>query len=154
MGNESQLSLKKSKWHPNLVSHELREIFHFESVSLIAGDHVKFNLPMAFSAHVLAYGLNRWKDGYSSSNQLNNMYEMLRTPLDYFMKCWRPQSQEYYAQVSIDHQMQNTIWVILKSTIYTSNKQRLKLFFRIFCMIVWNFSNWNPGHQISINIWL
>lgn len=64
-----------------------------------AGDHVKFNLPMAFSAHVLAYGLNRWKDGYSSSNQLQNMYEMLRTPLDYFMKCWRPQSQEYYAQV-------------------------------------------------------
>lgn len=66
-----------------------------------AGDHVKFNLPMAFSAHVLAYGLNRWKDGYSSSNQLQNMYEMLRTPLDYFMKCWRPQSQEYYAQVWI-----------------------------------------------------
>lgn len=64
-----------------------------------AGDHVKFNLPMAFSAHVLAYGLNRWKDGYEAANQLQNMYDMLRTPLDYFMKCWRPQSQEYYAQV-------------------------------------------------------
>ncbi|XP_048748294.1 uncharacterized protein LOC125660495 [Ostrea edulis] len=71
-----------------------------------AGDHVKFNLPMAFSAHVLAYGLNRWKDGYEAANQLQNMYDMLRTPLDYFMKCWRPQSQEYYAQVgngAIDH---------------------------------------------------
>ncbi|XP_061196701.1 uncharacterized protein LOC133204978 [Saccostrea echinata] len=64
-----------------------------------AGDHVKFNLPMASSAHILGYGLSRWKDGYESANQLQNMYDMLRTPLDYFMKCWRPSSQEYYAQV-------------------------------------------------------
>jgi hypothetical protein len=64
---------------------------------------VKFNLPMAFSAHALAYGLNRWKDGYVAANQLQNMYDMLRTPLDYFMKCWRPQSQEYYAQVCMHY---------------------------------------------------
>jgi hypothetical protein len=77
------------------------QLFQTENALSTAGDHVKFNLPMAFSTHTLAYGLNRWKDGYVAANQLQNMYDMLRTPLDYFMKCWRPQSQEYYAQVCI-----------------------------------------------------
>ncbi|XP_056022414.1 uncharacterized protein LOC125673704 isoform X2 [Ostrea edulis] len=64
-----------------------------------AGDHVKFNLPMASSAHVLSWGLERWKDAYQSTGQLEMMYDMLKWPLDYFLKCWNPNTQEYYAQV-------------------------------------------------------
>lgn len=64
-----------------------------------AGDHVKFNLPMASSAHLLSWGLEIWKDAYQSAGQLDMMYDMLKWPLDYFLKCWNPQTQEYYAQV-------------------------------------------------------
>lgn len=64
-----------------------------------AGDHVKFNLPMASSAHLLSWGLEIWRDAYQSAGQLDMMYDMLKWPLDYFLKCWNPQTQEYYAQV-------------------------------------------------------
>ena len=69
------------------------------SIFCTAGDHVKFNLPMASSAHILAWGLRLWKDAYSTSGQLNMMYDMIKWPLDYFLKCWRPKEQVYYAQV-------------------------------------------------------
>ncbi|XP_078336969.1 uncharacterized protein LOC111132482 [Crassostrea virginica] len=67
--------------------------------TMIAGDHMKFNLPMALSAHLLSWGLERWKDAYQSAGQLEMMYDMLKWPLDYFLKCWHPETQEYYAQV-------------------------------------------------------
>ena len=54
---------------------------------------------MAWSAHVLAWGLTKWKDGYVAANQLDQMYDSLKTPLDYFLKCWRPSENKYYAQV-------------------------------------------------------
>merc|ERR1712179_660060 len=64
-----------------------------------AGDHVKFNLPMSSSTTVLLWGLTKWKDGYEAAGQLDMMYDMIRWPLEYFLKCWRPQQQEYYVQV-------------------------------------------------------
>ena len=54
---------------------------------------------MASSAHLLSWGLERWKDAYQNAGQLEMMYDMLKWPLDYFLKCWHPQTQEYYAQV-------------------------------------------------------
>ncbi|XP_071161731.1 uncharacterized protein [Mytilus edulis] len=71
-----------------------------------AGDHVKFNLPQATATHVLAWGLEKFKDAYQASGQLDMMYDMLRTPLDYFLKCWQPDRQVYWVQVGngeIDH---------------------------------------------------
>jgi hypothetical protein len=39
------------------------------------------------------------------------MYDMLRTPLDYFLKCWIPGSQTYYVQVML--------WIDYFRDIYT-----------------------------------
>ncbi|XP_041377748.1 endoglucanase 4-like isoform X2 [Gigantopelta aegis] len=64
-----------------------------------AGDFVKFNLPMAFSTTTLLWGLIRFKDGYVASGELANMYDSIRWPLDYFIKCWDEQNKVYWAQV-------------------------------------------------------
>lgn len=69
----------------------------------IAGDTVKFNLPMSASVINLAVGLYKWKDAYSASNQLQHMYDSIKWPLDYFLKCWRHSAQIYYAQVHVNY---------------------------------------------------
>ncbi|XP_041377746.1 uncharacterized protein LOC121390094 [Gigantopelta aegis] len=71
-----------------------------------AGDFVKLNLPMAFSTTTLLWGLIRFKDGYVASGELANMYDSIRWPLDYFIKCWEDQNNVYWAQVgnaTLDH---------------------------------------------------
>jgi len=62
-----------------------------------AGDHVKFGLPMASSAHLLAWSLVNFKEGYSAAGQLDQMYSMIKWPLDYFMKGWN--GNRFIAQV-------------------------------------------------------
>jgi len=64
-----------------------------------AGDHVKFGLPMASSAHLLAWSLVKFKEGYVQAGQLDMMYDMIKWPLDYFMKAWNEGSQSFVAQV-------------------------------------------------------
>lgn len=54
---------------------------------------------MSASVINLAVGLYKWKDAYSASNQLQHMYDSIKWPLDYFLKCWRNSAQIYYAQV-------------------------------------------------------
>jgi len=62
-----------------------------------AGDHVKFGLPMAASAHVLAWGLVQFKEGYAAAGQLDMMRDMIKWPLDYFMAGWK--GDKFIAQV-------------------------------------------------------
>ncbi|XP_035826523.1 endoglucanase A-like [Aplysia californica] len=64
-----------------------------------AGDHLKFGLPMADSAHTLLWSLYRFKDGYTRANQLNQMYHMIKTPLNYFKAAWDPALRRLTAQV-------------------------------------------------------
>lgn len=64
-----------------------------------AGDHVKFNFPMAAATTNLLWGLVKWTDGYQSSGQLDMMYDMIKWPLQYFLKCWLPDTSTYYVQV-------------------------------------------------------
>ncbi|KAL3861625.1 hypothetical protein ACJMK2_007650 [Sinanodonta woodiana] len=64
-----------------------------------AGDHVKFNLPMAASTHFLLLSFIKFQDAYKQAGQTNMMCDMIKWPLDYFLKCWIPQSQTYYVQV-------------------------------------------------------
>lgn len=64
-----------------------------------AGDGVKFNFPLSASVINLAMGLLHWKDAYENSAQLQNMYNSIKWPLDYLLKCWRPSDRIYYAQV-------------------------------------------------------
>jgi len=63
-----------------------------------AGDHVKFNFPMAYSVTSLAWGLLEFKDAYVSAGQLDYMYDSIKWPLDYLMKC-HVAPNEFYVQV-------------------------------------------------------
>ncbi|XP_046344335.2 endoglucanase 4-like isoform X1 [Haliotis rufescens] len=63
-----------------------------------AGDHVKFNLPMAFTTTILTWSLIQWKDAYQKSGQLDHMYDCIKWPLDYLLKC-HTAKDELYVQV-------------------------------------------------------
>ncbi|XP_060074113.1 endoglucanase 4-like [Ylistrum balloti] len=64
-----------------------------------AGDYVKFNFPMAASVTLLTWGLITWPDAYASAGQLDSMYDCIKWPLDYFVKCWDENNNAYYTQV-------------------------------------------------------
>ncbi|KAK3581344.1 hypothetical protein CHS0354_016188 [Potamilus streckersoni] len=64
-----------------------------------AGDHVKFNLPMAMSTHTLLWGFIKFQDAYTQAGQKNAMCDMIKWPLDYFLKCWIPSQNTLYVQV-------------------------------------------------------
>ncbi|CAG5114572.1 unnamed protein product [Candidula unifasciata] len=71
-----------------------------------AGDHVKFGLPMASTTTLLLWSLYAFKDGYVKAGQLDMMYDMIKWPLDYFLKAWNPTTKELTAQVgdgNVDH---------------------------------------------------
>ncbi|XP_025082994.1 uncharacterized protein LOC112557393 isoform X1 [Pomacea canaliculata] len=63
-----------------------------------AGDNVKFNFPMAFSTTVLCWSLLEFKDAYEKAGQLDYMYDSIRWPLEYFIKC-HTGPNELYVQV-------------------------------------------------------
>ncbi|MEW9549908.1 glycoside hydrolase family 9 protein [Nonomuraea sp. NPDC050783] len=63
-----------------------------------AGDHVKFGLPMAYSATMLAWGAVEYRDAYSSSGQLTHLLNNLRFVNDYFIKA-HPSANVLYGQV-------------------------------------------------------
>ncbi|KAK3581337.1 hypothetical protein CHS0354_016180 [Potamilus streckersoni] len=63
-----------------------------------AGDHVKFNFPMAASTTLLTWGLLEFKDAYNASAELDHMYDCIKWPLDYLLKC-HVSKYEYYVQV-------------------------------------------------------
>ncbi len=70
-----------------------------------AGDNVKFNLPMAYTATVLAWSVYEDKAAYQKSGQLNYALGNIKWICDYLMKC-HPQDEVYYYQVgngSADH---------------------------------------------------
>ncbi|XP_070565299.1 endoglucanase 1-like [Ptychodera flava] len=70
-----------------------------------AGDHVKFNLPMAYSASTLAWGVIEFEDAYRSAGELENVRNSIRWPCEYFIKC-HTEKYEYYYQVGdpgLDH---------------------------------------------------
>ncbi|KAH9505673.1 hypothetical protein Btru_055476 [Bulinus truncatus] len=69
-------------------------------------DFLKFGLPMASSAEFLLWSLYKWKDAYVAAGQLNQMYDMIKWPLDYFLKAWNPTTQELVYQVGDE----NTEW--------------------------------------------
>jgi endoglucanase len=63
-----------------------------------AGDHVKFNFPMAFSATSLAWGAIEFKQGYENAGQLDYVKKNIRFANDYFIKC-HTSANELYGQV-------------------------------------------------------
>lgn len=69
---------------------------HF--ISFQGGDSVKFGFPMAASTTLLGWGLLQYSDAYRSSGQLNAMYDCIRWPLEWFIKC-HTGDNELYVQV-------------------------------------------------------
>ena len=69
-----------------------------------AGDHVKFNLPMAYSANMLAWGLYQYPDGLEKSGLMQTYVNNLEFALDYFADC--DKGKEIVYQVgngTVDH---------------------------------------------------
>ncbi len=54
-----------------------------------AGDHVKFNLPMSYSAAMLAWGLYQYPEGVEASGEMENYVNNLTFVLDYLAACDR-----------------------------------------------------------------
>ncbi len=63
-----------------------------------AGDHVKFNLPMSYTASMLAWSVYEDKDAYDRSGQTKYIIDAIRWANDYFIKC-HPSADVYYYQV-------------------------------------------------------
>ncbi len=63
-----------------------------------AGDHVKFNLPMAYSANMLAWSVYEDRDAYEKSGQLKYIMDDIKWANDYFIKC-HPSANVYWYQV-------------------------------------------------------
>ncbi|MGP3967677.1 glycoside hydrolase family 9 protein [Streptomyces sp. 6N223] len=68
-----------------------------------AGDHVKFGLPMAYSATMLAWGGLAARDGYETAGQLAYLKDNLRWVNDYFIRA-HPEPNVLYAQVGDGHE--------------------------------------------------
>nr|KAG5686635.1 hypothetical protein BaRGS_011079 [Batillaria attramentaria] len=71
-----------------------------------AGDFLKINFPMAGSATNLLWGLIQFQDAYVTSGLLERMREVVKWPLDYFLKTWDADSKTLYGQIGaadVDH---------------------------------------------------
>jgi hypothetical protein len=53
-----------------------------------AGDHVKFNLPMSYSASMLNWGMLAFKDAYIQAGMLEYGKEQVKYALDYFIQSY------------------------------------------------------------------
>ncbi len=63
-----------------------------------AGDHVKFNLPMAYTAAMLGWSLYVDRDSYEQSGQLEYILGDIKWVTDYLIKC-HPEDEVFYYQV-------------------------------------------------------
>lgn len=63
-----------------------------------AGDNVKFNLPMAYTATMLSWSVYEDKDAYVKSGQLDYALGNIKWICDYLIKC-HPSADVYYYQV-------------------------------------------------------
>jgi endoglucanase len=63
-----------------------------------AGDHVKFGLPMAASATMLAWGIVENRQGYVDAGQLDEALDNLRSATDYFVRA-HTAPNELYGQI-------------------------------------------------------
>jgi len=75
---------------------------------LDAGDNVKFNLPMSYSASMLAWSVYEDKEAYEESGQLEYALSNIKWANDYFIKC-HPKDYVYYYQVGNANQ-DHTFW--------------------------------------------
>ncbi|MFA9376614.1 MAG: glycoside hydrolase family 9 protein [Lachnotalea sp.] len=63
-----------------------------------AGDHVKFNGPMAYSATMLAWAVYEGEEAFALSGQLDYQMDNVKWVSDYLIKC-HPEANVFYYQV-------------------------------------------------------
>lgn len=90
-----------------------------------AGDNVKFNLPMSYSAAVLAWSLYETPDAYSESGQLSYALDNIRWANEYFIKC-HPEDEVYYYQVG-DGNQDHSWWGACEVIEYEMNRPCYKV---------------------------
>lgn len=65
-----------------------------------AGDNVKFGFPMAATTTLLGWSLLEYADAYRASGQLGEMFDCIRWPLEWLLKCHTGEN-ELYVQVNL-----------------------------------------------------
>jgi endoglucanase len=73
-----------------------------------AGDHVKFNFPMAFSLTMLCWGVIENRDAYVQSGQLSPLLNNIRFTAEYLIRC-HTAANEFYGQVG-DGGQDHSFW--------------------------------------------
>ncbi|XP_063436572.1 endoglucanase F-like [Mytilus trossulus] len=70
-----------------------------------AGDHVKFGFPQASAVTLITWSLLQYKDAYKASGQLDDMYDCIRWPLEWLLKCHTGQNELYFqvGDGNLDH---------------------------------------------------
>ncbi|MBN1699952.1 MAG: glycoside hydrolase family 9 protein [Spirochaetales bacterium] len=74
-----------------------------------AGDHVKFGMPMAYTAAQLGWGVYEYRDGFERAGLLDDILDEIKWALDYFIKC-HPSANVYYYDCG-DGESDHSCWV-------------------------------------------
>ena len=88
-----------------------------------AGDNVKFNLPMAYSAAILGWSVVEDREAYEQSGQLEYILGDIKWVTDYLIKC-HPEPEVYYYQVG-DGNADHSWWG--PSEVMTMNRPSYKV---------------------------
>ena len=90
-----------------------------------AGDHVKFNLPMSYSAAMIGWSLYEYPEGYEKTGQMEIAKNNLKFVLDYLVACDKGDSVVYQiGDGGADHVWWGPVEVIekeMKRPAYTCN---------------------------------
>jgi endoglucanase len=88
-----------------------------------AGDHVKFNLPMSYSASMLGWAEYEYKSAFSGSGQLSYLENNTKFVLNYLASCWTGSSYTYQiGSGSADHSWWGPVEVLEYKATSVSNR--------------------------------
>ncbi len=90
-----------------------------------AGDNVKFNLPMSYTAAMLGWSIIDNAEAYRESGQLTYALENIKWANDYFIKC-HPSDNEYYYQVGNGNQ-DHSYWGAAETVEYRMSRPSYKV---------------------------
>jgi endoglucanase len=90
-----------------------------------AGDHVKFNFPMAFSTTFLCLGVKEYRVAFEKSGQLTNILNNIHFVCDYLIKC-HTAPHEFYGQVG-DGGLDHSFWGPAESVEAQMNRPSAKI---------------------------
>ncbi len=90
-----------------------------------AGDNVKFNLPMAYTAAMLGWSIYEDRSAYVQSGQLDYAMANIKWANDYFIKC-HPKDEIYYYQVGNGSQ-DHSYWGAAETVEYRMSRPSYKV---------------------------